>query len=235
MSERHCKGCGAALPPEPVRRGRKRVWCSDYCRKQTLYATADCISCGTRLPYYGHPEPPEGRRCIDCEQTRNAECNARIVRAWNEGEPEWYIAEREGLSGGQVRGVIKSARERGERVELHRKRNRSDWPEIERLWNAGWTGGEIAEAIGDSASGVAQKIENMRKAGIDLPRRICRGGAYSEEDVAELEVMWARGDTPDEIGAAFGITRRSATSLISRLRAEGYDFPKRKPGPAVHA
>lgn len=234
MSERRCQGCGAALPPEPIRRGRKRKWCSERCRKQTLYATADCIECGARLPYHGHPEPPEGRRCDTCFKSRNAERNARIVARWNEGEPVWYIAEQEGLSGGQVRGAIDGAREGGVHVELHRKRSRSDWPEIERLWNAGYTGSEIAEVIGDSETGARRKIKGMRAAGIDLPQHF-RG--YTEEDVAGLEVMWARGDTPAEIGAAFGVTDRSATGLIGRLRAEGYDFPRRKPGSraAIHA
>jgi hypothetical protein len=48
MSSQHtCQGCSAPLPP-PLRTGRSRKWCSDACRKRTLYA-GRCVDCGAGL------------------------------------------------------------------------------------------------------------------------------------------------------------------------------------------
>lgn len=69
------------------------------------------------------------------------------------------------------RRVVQCARERGEEVQLHRKRNRSDWPEIERLYHQGLTYREIGERIGDSLEGVGNKVARMREVGYDLPTR----------------------------------------------------------------
>lgn len=69
------------------------------------------------------------------------------------------------------RRVVQCARERGEEVQLHRKRNRSDWPEIERLYHQGLTYREIGERIGDSLGGVGNKVARMREVGYDLPTR----------------------------------------------------------------
>lgn len=188
--------------------------------------TYTCSACGGEFAHDGSARKP--RRCADCERSRNAERNRRIIDAWNEGQPEWYIAEQEGLRMTQVRGCIGHARERGERVELHRKRNRTDWPEIERLYREGRTLREIGEAIGDSPHGVSNKLMHMRRVGIgDLP---ARGRRCSDEDVAELEAMWERGDQIEQIAAHLKITPGSAAARISRLRAEGYDFPRRRPG-----
>lgn len=134
-------------------------------RKRRYYGT--CEDCGAPTSYQ---LGGVARRCIDCDRGRNADRNAEIIARWNEGEPEWYIAEEMGLRDAQVRGCIHHARRRGEDVALHRKRNRSDWPEIERLYREGLTYREIGERIGDSPQGVSAKVENMRKAGIDLPR-----------------------------------------------------------------
>lgn len=223
----NCPNCGDPLPPQRGP-GQQRKWCSDYCRKQQ-YATGNCIACGKRLPYHGRAAPSEGRRCADCEQSRNVERNRQIVAAWNEGQPEWYIAEQQGLTPGQVRGCVQQVRKRGEHVELHRQRNRTDWAEIERLFHAGRTYREIAGATGDTPEGVAEKIKNMRKAGFDLPAR-SRSRRYYAEDVAELEAMWERGDSHKQIATRLGITATGSACLISRLRAEGYDFPRRPGG-----
>lgn len=127
-----------------------------------------CGDCGAPTSYQ---VGGTSRRCIDCEQSRNAERNAEIIARWNEGEPKWYIAEEMGLRGEQVRGCIQHARRLGKDVALHRKRNRSDWPEIERLYREGLTYREIGERIGDSEQGVYNKVNGMRKAGINLPPR----------------------------------------------------------------
>lgn len=164
-----CAGCGTPIT-QPPSRGRRRKWCSDRCRKRTLYS-GTCEICG------GPTNGSNGRDaasdvCRECHEQRNAERNAEIIRRWNEDEPQWYIAEQMGLrSEEQVKGAIDRARKRGEGVSLHRRRNRSDWPEIERLYREGLTYREIGERLGISPANAANRVSRMRTAGIDLPRR----------------------------------------------------------------
>jgi len=125
---------------------------------------------------YRHPCPgcgkivnPNGKRpvkrCADCLR-RDAEAATRpIVERWNRGEPEWYIAEQMGVSRNYVRGRIQQARKWGWQVELHRKRDRSDWPEIRRLVRQGKTAREIGEIVGDSPHNVISKVHAMRRVG----------------------------------------------------------------------
>lgn len=158
-----CAGCGTAIE-QP-----RRKWCSDRCRKRTLYG-GTCKLCGAVTNGYDGPGTAADI-CIDCHEARNAERNAEIIERWNEGEPEWYIAREMGLRDQQVRGALEVARRRGEDVALHRKRNRSDWLEVERLYRAGLTLREIGERLGISRSNAAARVSAMRAAGIDLPRR----------------------------------------------------------------
>lgn len=84
--------------------------------------------------------------------------------------PGWAADLAAAVRAGE-RPVVQCARERGEEVQLHRKRNRSDWPEIERLYHQGLTYREIGERIGDSLGGVGNKVARMREVGYDLPTR----------------------------------------------------------------
>ena len=158
-----CAGCGT-----PITQWRRK-WCSDRCRKRTLYS-GTCEICG------GPTNGSNGRDaasdvCRECHEQRNAERNAEIVERWNEGEPEWYIAREMGLRDQQVRSALEVARRRGEDVALHRKRNRSDWLEVERLYRSGLPLAEIGERVGISVASVSARLAYMRRAGIDLPYR----------------------------------------------------------------
>lgn len=161
-----CAGCGTAI--EQLKRGRRK-WCSHRCRKRTLYG-GTCKLCGAVTNGYDGPGTA-AEVCRDCRDGRNAERNAEIVERWNEGEPEWYIAEEMGLRPTQVGGAIETAREQGKEVALHRKRSREDWPEIERLYRSGLPLAEIGERVGISVASVSARLAYMRRAGIDLPYR----------------------------------------------------------------
>lgn len=56
-----CEGCGTPVQQNP--RGRRTKWCSNRCRKQTLY-TGTCVDCGERTGYSGTSTPSD--RCIPC-------------------------------------------------------------------------------------------------------------------------------------------------------------------------
>jgi hypothetical protein len=80
-SGRSCKGCGAELAPAKGP-GRRRVWCSDRCRKGQ-YAGA-CVDCGA--PTNGYDGPGKAsERCRACrDRYQHEECKwttATIVAA----------------------------------------------------------------------------------------------------------------------------------------------------------
>jgi hypothetical protein len=60
-----CAGCPTELPPTKPGSGRRRKWCSDDCRKQTLYKPPPCNECGSPRRYTGRP--PSSGRCAVCE------------------------------------------------------------------------------------------------------------------------------------------------------------------------
>jgi DNA-binding CsgD family transcriptional regulator len=136
---------------------------------------------------YAHPCPqcgaivnPNGKRpttlCVDCIR-EDAEAKARpIVKLWNEGMPEWAVAEELGISRNKVRGAIQQARGWGWDVQLHRARNRTNWPTIRRLVRAGKTASEIGEAIGENAHNVRVQVRAMRRAGYKVEWKHPRAG-----------------------------------------------------------
>lgn len=167
-----CQGCGAELLPSGGNRPRK--WCSERCRRRTLYA-GTCIDCGGPTDgSNGRARAPE--RCAGCIAHLNDERDARILEAWERGATGEHIAATEGLTYPQVRGVIEHRRRRhGVAIPLHRRPNRELWPVIEKRWLAGDWGTEIAADLGISQQNLSMMIQNMRQAGIDLPR-VRRGG-----------------------------------------------------------
>lgn len=217
-----CEECGEQFEGSTHGNAKNRH-CSERCRRAQYGGT--CLDCGEST-YGGAGRDAAPTRCDRCHKARNAERNERIYAAWNEGEPGWYIAEREGMTETDVLNLIDRARRRyGRDLALHRKRNRTDWPEIERLYREGKRIGEIAEALGENYDNVARMVIAMREAGYDLPPRSRR---YSEEDIAEIEGWWAGGLTCREIGERLGITAGGASSLIVLLRDRGYDLPPRR-------
>lgn len=84
-SVRACAGCGGPLPTSHGR----RKWCSERCRRQTLYA-GRCVDCGA--PTNGSDGPGRaGERCLPCrarfqhESRRwTPEAIVAAIRAWAE-------------------------------------------------------------------------------------------------------------------------------------------------------
>ena len=164
-----CQGCGEefAYVPKP---GPKRKWCSEKCRKSQYHGT--CIDCGGKTDGVasGYRRVPE--RCRDCQRNLNAERNAALEEMWCDGVPTVQIAKRLGMTPEAVRTYVDRQRQGKARdLPLRRQRNREDWPLVERMVRAGATNREIGEAIGGTADDAASRIQNMRAAGIDLPRR----------------------------------------------------------------
>jgi hypothetical protein len=76
-----CDGCGA--PTEQPRSGRRRRWCSDRCRKRTLYA-GTCETCGAAT------DGSNGRAAAPTQCTT---CQHRAATAAAVWPPEALIAE----------------------------------------------------------------------------------------------------------------------------------------------
>jgi DNA-binding CsgD family transcriptional regulator len=165
----HCQGCGTELPPQTYT-GRARKWCSESCRKRTLYGRA-CDVCGRR------DNGSEGKResyvCVDCQyEAEYGERNRRILAAWERGETGKQIAAREGMTEEAVLSWLDHHRRvNGEPIPRHSARRRSRWEAIKRLWNEGRTGPEIAAELGISEGNVWMTVRYMREAGIDVPPR----------------------------------------------------------------
>lgn len=62
-----CLGCGAELPPKTWN-GRDRKWCSERCRKQTLYS-GTCVDCGEPTNGYAGIGKA-GERCKKCRHAK---------------------------------------------------------------------------------------------------------------------------------------------------------------------
>lgn len=60
---RVCHGCGSSLPPTTWQ-GRNRKWCSERCRKLTLYSR-QCVDCGTTINTDGRVKDA-AERCVQC-------------------------------------------------------------------------------------------------------------------------------------------------------------------------
>lgn len=90
-----CQGCGGPLAPS---RGRvPRKWCSDRCRRHTLYSRP-CADCGTPT-YDGTAHPPE--RCTHCSprQMQIAAVRAKWLSHRTMIETMWA----DGLKVGEIR------------------------------------------------------------------------------------------------------------------------------------
>jgi hypothetical protein len=79
-SEARCMGCGEQLPVK-ARPSRARKFCSQTCRKRTLYGGI-CASCGA--PTHGDGLVSVARHCLRC-----ARAQAHANRRWT---PETVIA-----------------------------------------------------------------------------------------------------------------------------------------------
>lgn len=75
-----CHGCDTELPPKTWK-GRDRKWCSDRCRKQTMYARF-CVDCGKQLNGSDGNGPKAAIRCVKCAATHSGE----LRRIWTRDE-----------------------------------------------------------------------------------------------------------------------------------------------------
>jgi len=64
-----CAGCGASFE-RVQRRGRAPKWCSDRCRKRTLYSIP-CVDCGASLNGSDGRGPNAPIRCVVCSARHN--------------------------------------------------------------------------------------------------------------------------------------------------------------------
>lgn len=78
-------GCGTTLAPNKAP-GRARKWCSERCRRRTLYG-GRCEDCGATTCNGG--APPQPRRCLACASARKhaerhwtPEAIREALRAW---------------------------------------------------------------------------------------------------------------------------------------------------------
>lgn len=99
-----CHGCRVEIPPS--RGGPARKWCSDRCRKETLYSVA-CRECGARVKY-------TGRRRDICAQCSDAH------RDTYEGKVRHSASTRgtKGYTDDELRAALWSVAQDG-RVTVH--------------------------------------------------------------------------------------------------------------------
>lgn len=209
---RQCEGCGASLRHA---RGRRK-WCSERCRKETLYG-GTCERCG------GKTDGSRGRAkapsiCGDCLAERSAERRARIVAAWNGGEPTASIARREGVAPHAVTAMVEHERRvRGVPVLRRRRPARELWAKIERLYHRGYTYSRIADALGTTSGNISQMVQHMRDAGYDLPER--NPAARMASWVAPvLELADQQPITVVDLRDHFGMSNSLARSRLLSLR-----------------
>ena len=62
----NCRGCGVPVPPNRAP-GRMRIWCSEACRKNTLYG-GTCQDCGKRT--HGGDGFDAPKLCLACASKR---------------------------------------------------------------------------------------------------------------------------------------------------------------------
>lgn len=74
VREYTCQGCGAV--GQQTTGGRPKKWCSEHCRKNTLYG-GTCVDCGTRTAYTGHGTA-HAERCVLC----SAKHNGALKKVW---------------------------------------------------------------------------------------------------------------------------------------------------------
>lgn len=85
---------------------------------------------------------------------------------------------------------------------------------------------KLAGGLDMSLADLLIGIEWRPKGPCEQPRH--NGRIYS---YGQIERMWAEGKTAQEIADSLGATRATITSLINKLRDQGWSFPYRQPPP----
>jgi hypothetical protein len=95
-----CEGCGSPLAPNRGP-GRQPKWCSERCRKVTLYSR-QCESCGAVCNVDG-AVAGAARRCGDCNARRSADIAARRAR---EVAEQMLAMRRTGKTNVEIAGLV---------------------------------------------------------------------------------------------------------------------------------
>lgn len=131
-------------------------------------------------------------RCIECQQHKNDERNARIFEAWERGDTAGAIGAREGMVEGAVANLVDHHRRNGIDLKLHRRRNRELWPLIELRRSEGATFRQIAAETGTTPENIGYMAKQMRNAGIAVPNPNNRGGPrmanYSAQSAIDRDI-----------------------------------------------
>ena len=100
-----------------------------------------------------------------------------------------------------------------------------------RMWKAGATVEAIGQAVDLTPSSVRAYTTTLRRWGHDLPpRRGGTGPAWAVERVAPVIEAVTRGVDNEGLAAIMGVSVRSISSTLARLRAAGHAIPCRPPG-----
>jgi hypothetical protein len=164
VSALRCHGCGAPLMRKSSH-GRAPKWCSQRCRKQTLY-TGTCETCGDRTGWNGTITP--SRECAPCASRRAGAARKR----WTRDVLVAKLREWEATYGeppGQVDWNPHHARHilhdeaRAARFEA------GEWPSKEAVvrefgsWNAGMAAAGFTPRVGRGGPENAQRLRVVRE------------------------------------------------------------------------
>ncbi len=168
----NCEGCGTEIIWTKTC-GRVPRWCSDRCRKRHRYGV-NCSRCGK--PDSGSDVNKEPWLCGECkfEDTGYPARRERIIAAWNRGDLEREISEREGMSLTGLNSLIQKWRKRGypiQRRHLPRHNQAERHASVISMASAGKSNREIAEALGTTRASASQMVYYLRSKGHKIPKR----------------------------------------------------------------
>jgi hypothetical protein len=148
VSDLRCHGCGVELTPRGP--GRLPKWCSQRCRKQTLY-TGTCRLCGGKTGWSGQKTPRE--ICAPCAHQRQHD-----ERHFNRDHVLERLADLELTLGRPFLFTdlnpwsLKHAERREARVAL---KHEHDWPSVD----------QVVREFG-SASAARQALAEFHRQGL---------------------------------------------------------------------
>lgn len=107
---RKCKGCDARL--EQPKRGGRKLWCSERCRKRTCYS-GSCSICGARTQGIASGYKKESKYCVPCAK--------RVQRTTGALQHAAFVADLEAL---WAEGLTMAQRRNGAAAARVAKANR---------------------------------------------------------------------------------------------------------------
>lgn len=215
------RGCGVDL----TGMHGHRKWCSERCRRRTLYT--NICECGAEI-YNGSAHPPSV--CGQCKHDADyGERNELLREMWEADEPAWYIAQELGMTEAAVITWVDSRRWRhGEKLNLRRLGGKAEERERRHRWmvalrGQGYSNAEIAEIVGmASRESVAVAFGHMRRKGWDVPPAPNRGASQPLVSEEEFVAAVLAGGTQAEVAQQLGYASSSGVSArAKRLKAKG--------------